>query len=147
MSVFRSAFYWPEHHASAAWWIAALLSAPWWVRRLWSFLRLLPIWGSTVARNQREIKIRVLERLHNNTNLLILYVLRDALSIAFDFSLYLLAMYFGLTFGSGRSPIRMATFLCLALGSSMIGDVRRLQGIVRDLMDYDAAMGRLKAKQ
>ena len=141
-----TAFTWPEHHASAAWWIAALLSAPWWMGRCWKLLKLLPIWGGKFARNELSVRIRVLERLHGDTNQLILYMLREFFSVALDVSLLILFVAFLLH--STAMPLRkMAYFFSFYLGTSLVGNVIRLRMLVNDLMDYTATVTRLKAKQ
>ena len=142
----KLAFAWPEHHVAAAWWIGVILAAPWWMARFWRYLQLLPIWGSKYARHQRTIKIRVLERLHEDTNRLILYVLRDVLTIAFDLTLvaFMVAI---LTHFQKVPPRSIVVSACIFLGSSLIGNVVRLRAMVNDLMNYDAAVARLKAKQ
>ena len=106
----KLAFTWPEHHVSAAWWVAAVLSAPWWASRLWAFFRVLPIWGRGFAQQQRAIIIRVLERIHGDTERLVLYMSREALAVALDLAFLCFA---GAIFSrfSSETPRRIA-FIC-----------------------------------
>ena len=135
----------PEHHISAAWWIALL--GLYLLKPLWRLLGVLPIWGVKYARHQRAIKIRVLERLHEDTNRLVLYVLREFFTVALEFCWICLVVAATAKLAKVYDPRMVLFYAALWFGTTTLGPVLRLSGLVSALMDYDASLAALKRKQ
>ena len=62
----------PEHHVALAWWIALL--SPLWLPQGILLLKRLPFWGERLRQARINDDIVVLERLHNNSYGLIIYL-------------------------------------------------------------------------
>lgn len=144
MSWLRTIYAFPEHHVSLAWWIALLVL--FFFKSLIRLARLLPIWGKKFQRSELARKIRVLERLHQNTYGLILYLADDVVDIAIEFS-WTCLMVMIISFAKGISASFLIFCVALNIGSSVVGRAYRIRGLVRGLRDYDATLERLKNKQ
>jgi hypothetical protein len=138
---------WPERHVGLAWWIAIIVSSPVWIKWAWRGLRTLPIWGARFQRQQLAVRIRVLERLHGDTNRLVLYLARDVLDLAWDFGWMSCIVAWMAIFKGHAFAVSPAIFFVFILGSSLLGNVTRLRRLVRDLQNYDTAIAELKRKQ
>jgi hypothetical protein len=109
---------------------------------------MLPIWGSKFQRQQWGVRIRILERLHGDTNRLVLYLAHEALDIAWDFSLMCWALaVMAFVVGPTLTVQSVVWAGGLLLGSSISGNVIRLRRLMRDLQNYDQAIAELKRKQ
>lgn len=134
----------PEHHPNLVYWIAFLLAS----NPIWKVIKYLPVWGSRIRYNQRAIKIRVLESLHQNPYGLVLYLADGVVDVAIEFSTTCLG--FLLVLRSIHVPISASSvilFLSATLGSSIVGRSFRLRGIISGLKQYDRTIASLRAKQ
>jgi hypothetical protein len=108
----------------------------------------LAVWGAKHQREERAIKIQVLEELHGDTNRLVLYLARDATAIGLWFALMSIVLA-AVTWITGRALTVSAVVIWMGItvGVALLGTTDRVYDNVSCLLNYDVAIAELKRKQ
>jgi hypothetical protein len=135
----------PEHHVALAWWIALL--SPLWLPQGILLLKRLPVWGERLRQARINDDIVVLERLHNNSNGLIIYLAFKAILILYEVA-YASLLSAMMAANAHTIPLRSIVFATgLSLGCGMAGTIWRVRSMLTKLVNYETALSALKSER
>jgi hypothetical protein len=147
MEFFQAIWDFPAHHVSLGWWLAAVLTL--WnllAKILFGLLVRLSILGRRFRIDQLKKKIANIEYLHDNTNGLLRYFIRDVIecSIQICGNIILLTIFL-----LRISAVHQSAVLLIIVFNSatiILGPALRTRTILTDLFYYPKSVERLKSK-
>ena len=139
----------PAHHMALAWWLAAALTLGNFIVRIIGGIGAhLSLLGRRYQQHELPLRIRTIERLHDNTNGLIRYLAEDLVDIAIEacwssIPVVLLLLPSWRTIGS-----LSFMFMCVVLNiaTSVVGRASRIKALLKDLKNYPESVEALKEK-
>ena len=135
----------PEHHVALAWWIALL--SPLWLPQSIGLLKRLPLWGDRLRQVRINDDIIVLERLHNNSYGLIIYLAFKAVMILYEV-VYASLLSALMAASAHGVPLRSIVFATgLSFGCGLAGTVWRVSSMLTKLVNYETALSALKSER